>query len=99
MVEGYRYWKWTKDTHILKTPRPFLAEKKADPPHKKAPCPTVVRDPPNDKRALCNERISNRYMIIQKSINPYVPVRGYINDLQVQDKFLRPKDSNIKDKE
>jgi len=50
---------------------------------------------PSEKRALSNERISNRYMVIQKSINPFLSTSNYIGDLEVQDTHLRPKDSNI----
>lgn len=50
---------------------------------------------PNGKRDLSNERISNRYMVIQKSINPFLSTSDYIGDIAVQDAHLRPKDSNI----
>lgn len=50
---------------------------------------------PNDKKKLCNERISDRCMIIQTQINPYITKNNYVNDLEIQDKMLRPKNSNI----
>jgi len=50
---------------------------------------------PSGKRALSNERISNRYMVIQKSINPFLSTSDYIGDIAVQDAHLRPKDSNV----
>lgn len=55
----------------------------------------AVYHEPSGKRALSNERISNRYMVIQKSINPFLSTSNYISDLEVQDTHLRPKDSNI----
>ncbi len=55
----------------------------------------TVHNEPSGKRALSNERISNRYMVIQKSINPFLSTSNYIGDLEVQDKLLRPIDSNI----
>ena len=55
----------------------------------------TVHNEPSGKRALCNQRISNRYMVIQKSINPFLSTNNYISDLEVQDKHLRPIDSNI----
>jgi len=55
----------------------------------------TVHHEPSGKRALSNERISNRYMVIQKSINPFLSTNNYIGDLEIQDTHLRPKDSNI----
>ena len=55
----------------------------------------AVHHEPSGKRALSNERISNRYMVIQKSINPFLSTSNYVSDLEVQDMHLRPKDSNI----
>jgi len=55
----------------------------------------TIHHEPSGKRALSNERISNRYMVIQKSINPFLSTSNYISDIEVQDTHLRPKDSNI----
>lgn len=55
----------------------------------------IIHHKPSGKRALSNERISNRYMVIQKSINPFLSTSNYISDIEVQDTHLRPKDSNI----
>ena len=54
----------------------------------------TVHNEPSGKN-VSNERISNRYMVIQKSINPFLSTSNYIGDLEVQDKLLRPIDSNI----
>ena len=35
-------------------------------------------------------------MIIQKPINPFLKDSDYLNDINVQDTLLRPKDSNFK---
>jgi hypothetical protein len=45
----------------------------------------TIHHEPSGKRALSNERISNRYMVIQKSINPFLSTSNYISDLEVQD--------------
>ena len=55
----------------------------------------TIHSEPSDKRSRVNERISNRYMVIQTSINPFLSTTNYISDLKVQDAMLRPKDSNI----
>tara|TARA_B100000795_G_scaffold262659_1_gene240826 strand:- start:7031 stop:7444 length:414 start_codon:yes stop_codon:yes gene_type:complete len=58
---------------------------------------TKIGKEPSDKRAVCNERISNRYMVIQTKINPFLSKSSYIDDLKIQDTLLRPRDSNIKE--
>ena len=55
----------------------------------------TIHSEPSNKRARVNERISNRYMVIQTSINPFLSTTDYIGDLKVQDTMLRPKDSNM----
>jgi len=45
-----------------------------------------------------NEKLSNRHMIMQKGINPYVNTENYIEHLNNETSFLRPKDSNLADK-
>lgn len=42
-----------------------------------------------------NEKLSNRHMIVQKGINPYVNTENYIDHLDMETSFLRPKDSNF----
>ena len=43
--------------------------------------------------------MSQRELLIQTSINPFMSSNDYIRDLEVQDEFLRPSDSNIKSEE
>ena len=50
---------------------------------------------PNNKRAETSERMSSRHMIIQKPINPFLKDSDYLNDLNIQDTMLRPRDSNF----
>lgn len=38
---------------------------------------------------------NKRSMIIQTKINPYLKKNKYLDDIQTQDDFLRPKNSNI----
>lgn len=55
------------------------------------------RDANDDRRQLCNERISLRPLVIRTAMNPYLLGGDYLRDLHVQDTYLRPKDSNIKE--
>jgi hypothetical protein len=40
-----------------------------------------------------NEKLSSRHMIVQKSCNPYIDGNNYIQHLDTEASFLRPKDS------
>ena len=88
----YIYCKWTKLEEIIKSKRKVAREKSK---------PEVIDTPPivnlKNKREECCERISNREWIIQRNINPYLIQNNYINDLNAQNEFLIPKDSNYKE--
>ena len=42
-----------------------------------------------------NEKLSNRHMMVQKGINPFVNTNNYLEHLNNETSFLRPKDSNF----
>ncbi|GAG13910.1 unnamed protein product [marine sediment metagenome] len=100
----YKYWKWTnkKDGSMVgKSHRKIeqkvaavadIIEKKELPLVTKLDC---IHAEPSDKRQICNERMSSRYMVIQTPVNPFLKNSNYIHDLTIQDAHLRPKDSNI----
>lgn len=52
----------------------------------------------SNKKDLSNKRMASRDLIIQGFINPYLFENDYLDDINNQDKFLRPKDSNYKEK-
>ena len=45
-------------------------------------------------RETNNIKMSEREPVIQSNLNPFLKPDSYINDLETQDKFLRPQDSN-----
>jgi hypothetical protein len=45
-----------------------------------------------------NEKLSNRYMIVQKGMNPFVDTNNYINHIDMETSFLRPINSNFSEK-
>ena len=87
----YIHWKWSKEdnTHLIKTSRngektdlttfSLQANKQKD----------------VNKKEVCNSRISQRDLMIQTSINPYMIKNDYLQDIDIQDNFLRPQDSNF----
>jgi hypothetical protein len=48
----------------------------------------------SNKREDANTKLSERSMIENISQNPFLSRNNYLNDLQVQDEFLKPKNSN-----
>jgi hypothetical protein len=49
----------------------------------------------SNKREDANTKLSERCMIENISQNPFLPRNNYLNDLQIQDEFLKPKNSNF----
>jgi len=46
------------------------------------------------KRENQFNKMNEREMIVQKSLNPFLS-NNYLEDLQIQDNFLTPKNSNL----
>jgi|688.fasta_scaffold690843_2 hypothetical protein len=49
----------------------------------------------SNKREDANTKLNERCMIESISQNPFLPRNNYINDLQIQDEFLKPRNSNF----
>lgn len=97
MSNKYIYWKWGKGNLMKKSYR-----KKED-NNQKEDTPNIITDRMDlrdrNTREINSERMSQRELLIQTSINPFMSSNDYIRDLEVQDEFLRPSDSNIKSEE
>ena len=52
----------------------------------------------SSKREEVNLKMHDRELISQCSQNPYLVQNNYIEDLEMQQNFLMPKNSNFKDK-
>lgn len=104
-MTNYIHWTWKKDSINMKTMRKTTEN---NPTENKTPEnnttenntphitePTPYYGEPSNKREIVSERISGRQLIIQKAINPFLASGDYLNDLNVQDTMLRPKDSNM----
>ena len=52
----------------------------------------------SSKREEVNLKMNDRELISQCSQNPYLVQNNYIEDLEMQQNFLMPKNSNFKDK-
>ncbi len=100
----YKYWKWTntKDGGTVEKSNRRIEHKEhvvvETTEKKELPIITKldsIHAEPSDKRQICNERMSSRYMVIQTPVNPFLKNSDYIHDLAIQDTHLRPQDSNI----
>ena len=49
----------------------------------------------SNKREDANTKLNERSMIESINQNPFLPRNNYINDLQIQDEFLKPRNSNF----
>jgi hypothetical protein len=49
----------------------------------------------SNKREDANTKLNERLLIENVNQNPFLPRNNYINDLQVQDEFLKPRNSNF----
>jgi len=76
------------------TRQPQLNQNKIDIDLKIARLETIEKKEPN-KREMCNNRISQRDMLIQTNVNPFLTKETYVDNISVQDNFLRPLDSNF----
>lgn len=85
----YIHWKWSKEdkSQLIKSTR----KKNID---LSATTDKIYKEEEN-KREVCNNRISQRDPMIQTNINPYMVKSDYLTDLGVQDNYLRPQDSNF----
>lgn len=50
---------------------------------------------PSNKREMVNEKMNERLMISQINQNPFLVQNKYLDDLYVQETFLKPKNSNL----
>lgn len=54
---------------------------------------------PSNKREIANEKINERHMISQIGQNPFLSRNRYLDDLDIQEAYLKPKNSNFGDNE
>ena len=100
MSHNYFYWKWGTGELMKKSLREM--NKKVIKTEKEDETTFITQrldDRKQNTRELNSARMSQRDMVIQTSINPFLASNDYINDLDIQSQYLRPKDSNIKAEE
>lgn len=49
----------------------------------------------SNKRQNMNDKLNDRYMVQQTNQNPFLVGNTYVQDLDVQEEFLRPKSSHL----
>ena len=94
MSQKYIHWKWSNGGILKQSLRETNKNVKIE--EQSQPIQERLDDRKRNDRELHSQRLSERGMMIQKSINPFLSANNYLDDLNIQDQFLRPKDSNIK---
>jgi hypothetical protein len=51
----------------------------------------------NNKRELANDKINERMLFAQTNRNPFFTDHKYLDDLEIQENFLKPKNSNYEE--
>ena len=111
MQPDYVEWKWSKGEPLVKSTRSQKETYSQDttmiPGDISIQETTMMNDPfgipsgymmKETKRISQNEKLSTRHMMIQKGINPFVNTTNYVDHLDTETSFLRPQDSNLKEK-
>lgn len=52
----------------------------------------------NNNRCVLEERLSSRKIVNSGNLNPFIDQKSYINNLNNQESYLRPKDSKVMNK-
>jgi hypothetical protein len=98
------YWTWSKKgEHLEKSyksqhPQMKVEVKKKTPPSDTSLEAQIVNEAmftEDNKREVNYDRLSKRKLVTNRKINPYLTTNDYLNDITVQDQFLRPKNSNF----
>ena len=89
------YWTWSKcGESLLKSPKIVKEEKLETPSEKPTTIITKERFVEQNKREQNYNKIAARHLMSKGNINPFHIKNNYVDDISVQDNFLRPKDSN-----
>lgn len=92
-------WKWAKEnSKVERTPRKEIQIMKDDGVFMQNNEIVSMIQPgfslKSTKRQDQNNKLFDRGLIIQKSVNPFLSKNDYVEDLEKEEKFLRPSDSN-----
>jgi len=92
----YKNWKWTINNEKMK---------KTDRKMKLREIEERIRDNQFDNlkelnnneinnKEICAQRLMERQQVKQRTFNPYLCNNNYLSDLNIQENFLKPKNSN-----
>jgi hypothetical protein len=97
MDNNYNFVVWNKgDKPEKSAKRPAVEVESNPPPEIKSSTyiPSTIYREANNKRQDSSDKISERYLIEQRGLNPYISHSSYANDIETQQSFLIPKCSN-----
>ena len=102
-LSTYIEWKWSDGKQYektLRTSKKALQETHSSTLSESHPTLATVQTQTgftrqSNKRDDQNAKLSERCLMIQKNVNPFLDASNYVNDLMLEDSVLRPKDSNV----
>jgi len=93
MGDDVIYWTWSKPGEsLLKSQKIVKEDIKIEKEKEKET--SEERFVEQNKRELNYNKIAARRLMTKGNINPFHIKNNYVEDISVQDNFLRPKDSN-----
>jgi hypothetical protein len=97
MGDDIIYWTWSKPGESLLKSQKIVKENIQEEKEKekeKEKETSEERFVEQNKRELNYNKIAARHLMTKGNINPFHIKNNYVEDISVQDNFLRPKDSN-----
>jgi len=90
------YWTWTKSGESMQKSPKIVKEDSQDQEEKEEKEEEISKERfvEQNKREQNYNKIAARRLMSRGNINPFHIKNDYVNDISVQDNFLRPKDSN-----
>lgn len=88
-------WTWSKSGEsLLKSPKIVKEDIQEEEEVEEVKETLEERIVKKNKRELSYNKIAARRLMTKGNINPFHVKNNYVEDIKVQDDFLRPKDSN-----
>ena len=94
----YKYWKWSINDEKMKKTKRKAKVKEIEERIRDNKIETLKymnnKDEKNNNKELSSKRLSEREQIKQRVFNPFLCNNNYLSDLNVQENYLRSKNSN-----
>ena len=94
----YKYWKWSSNDESMKKTKRNTKVKEIEERIRDNQIETLKymhnKDEKNNNKEISSKRLSERQQVKQRVFNPFLSNNNYLSDLQIQEDYLKPKNSN-----